>query len=130
MESLVSLVVYSIQQVWLSLQHNWPFLVLSVFIATALKLFIDTEKVSAFLNCLNRCWGCGAHRRSITARDLGKTDRSAPARLKIDELEAGQALHEVRREAQGAVRRVAAIRGKGSCRRCKAAERRCHGSHR
>ena len=55
MESLVSLVVYSIQQVWLSLQHNWPFLVLSIFIATALKLFIDTEKVSAFL---------GRHRRA------------------------------------------------------------------
>jgi uncharacterized protein len=55
MESLLSLVIYSIQQVWLSLQHNWPFLVLSVLIATALKLFIDTEKVSAFL---------GRHRRA------------------------------------------------------------------
>src|SRR5512135_77267 len=50
MESLVSLVVTSIQQVWLSLQHNWPFLVLSVVIATALKLFVDTKKVSAFLD--------------------------------------------------------------------------------
>src|SRR3974377_1692344 len=50
MESLLSLIVYSIQQVWLSLQHNWPFLVLSIVIATALKLFIDTEKVSAFLD--------------------------------------------------------------------------------
>jgi uncharacterized membrane protein YraQ (UPF0718 family) len=55
MESLVSLVISSIQQVWLSLQHNWPFLVLSVFIATALKLFVDTEKISAFL---------GRHRRA------------------------------------------------------------------
>jgi uncharacterized membrane protein YraQ (UPF0718 family) len=49
MESLVSLVITSIQQVWLSLRHNWPFLVLSVVIATALKLFINTMQVSAFL---------------------------------------------------------------------------------
>ncbi len=49
MESLLSLIVDSIQQVWLSLQHNWPFLVLSVIIATALKLFVDTTQVSAFL---------------------------------------------------------------------------------
>lgn len=49
MESLLSLIVYSIQQVWLSLQHNWPFLVLSVVIATALKLFVDTTQISAFL---------------------------------------------------------------------------------
>ncbi len=50
MESLVDLVAKSIEQVWLSLQHNWPFLVLSVVIATALKLFIDTKQVSAFLD--------------------------------------------------------------------------------
>ncbi len=55
MESLISLVVHSIQQVWLSLQHNWPFLALSVVIATALKLFVDTARVSAFL---------GRHRRA------------------------------------------------------------------
>jgi uncharacterized protein len=55
MESLLSLIIYSIQQVWLSLQHNWPFLLLSVLIATALKLFIDIEKISAFL---------GRHRRA------------------------------------------------------------------
>src|SRR5512140_1273382 len=55
MESLLGLVIKSIEQVWLSVQHNWPFLVLSVLIATALKLFIDTEQVSAFL---------GRHRRA------------------------------------------------------------------
>lgn len=49
MEALLNLVLKSIEQVWLTLQHNWPFLVLSVVIATALKLFIDTEKISAFL---------------------------------------------------------------------------------
>ena len=55
MEFLLSLVVKSIEQVWLSVQHNWPFLVLSVVIATALKLFVDTTQVSAFL---------GRHRRA------------------------------------------------------------------
>ncbi len=55
MEPLLNLVVKSIEQVWLSLQHNWPFLVLSVVIATALKMFVDTAQVSAFL---------GRHRRS------------------------------------------------------------------
>src|SRR5512136_2381995 len=55
MESLLYLAIKSIEQVWLSLQHNWPFLVLSVVIATALKLFIDNAQVSAFL---------GRHRRA------------------------------------------------------------------
>lgn len=49
METLLNLVLKSIEQVWLTVQHNWPFLVLSVVIATALKLFVDTEKISAFL---------------------------------------------------------------------------------
>ena len=39
----------SIAQVWLSLQHNWPYLLLSVAIATLLKLYINAEKVSALL---------------------------------------------------------------------------------
>jgi uncharacterized membrane protein YraQ (UPF0718 family) len=50
MESLLSLTLKAIEQVWLSLQHNWPFLVLSVVIATALKLCVDTTQVSAFLS--------------------------------------------------------------------------------
>ncbi len=29
--------------------HNWPFLVVSVLIAAALKLFTDSDKISAFL---------------------------------------------------------------------------------
>jgi uncharacterized membrane protein YraQ (UPF0718 family) len=55
MESLLNLVVTSIEQVWLTLLHNWPYLLLSVVIATALKLFVDTARVSAFL---------GRHRRA------------------------------------------------------------------
>lgn len=69
MESLFCLIVYSIQQVWLSLQHNWPFLLMSVFIATALKLFIDTEKVSAFL-CRHRRVGVIAATGAAVATPL------------------------------------------------------------
>ena len=50
MEFILNLTIQSIQQVLLTLQHNWPFLVASVVIATLLKLYIDAERVSAFLN--------------------------------------------------------------------------------
>jgi len=50
MEFILNLTIQSIQQVLLTLQHNWPFLVASVVIAVLLKLYIDAERVSAFLN--------------------------------------------------------------------------------
>jgi uncharacterized membrane protein YraQ (UPF0718 family) len=50
MEFILIVVIKSIEQVWLSLLHNWPYLVVSVAIATLLKLYVDAEKVSAFLN--------------------------------------------------------------------------------
>ena len=50
MEFILSLVIKSVEQVALTLSHNWPFLVVSVVIATLLKLYLDAEKVSAFLN--------------------------------------------------------------------------------
>ncbi len=49
MESLLTLVSTSISQVLLTLQHNWPYLLVSVLIAVALKLYVDADKVSAFL---------------------------------------------------------------------------------
>lgn len=49
MESILNLAVNSAAQVLATLQHNWPYLVLSVVIATLLKLYVDAEKVSAFL---------------------------------------------------------------------------------
>lgn len=39
----------AIAQVLLSLLHNWPYLLLSILIASALKIYVDQEKVSAFL---------------------------------------------------------------------------------
>ncbi len=39
----------AIAQVFLSIIHNWPYLIASILIAAALKVFVDQEKVSAFL---------------------------------------------------------------------------------
>jgi len=50
MDFILRLVTQSIAQVWLSLQHNWPYLIMSVVIATLLKLYVNSEVVSAFLN--------------------------------------------------------------------------------
>ena len=50
MEYILNLAVVSVGQVLLTLQHNWPFLIASVVIASLLKLYVDAAKVSAFLN--------------------------------------------------------------------------------
>lgn len=50
MEFFLSLVTESVKQVFLTLQHNWPFLVVSVLIAALLKLFLDADRVSKFMN--------------------------------------------------------------------------------
>jgi uncharacterized membrane protein YraQ (UPF0718 family) len=50
MEFILSVAIMSIEQVWLTLLHNWPYLFVSVVIAALLKLFVNAEKVSAFLN--------------------------------------------------------------------------------
>src|SRR5512147_657080 len=39
----------AIAQVLLSIIHNWPYLLASILIATALELYVDQSKVSAFL---------------------------------------------------------------------------------
>lgn len=39
----------ALAQVLLALLHNWPYLLASILIASAIKLFVDQEKVSAFL---------------------------------------------------------------------------------
>jgi len=50
MDFLKELAVTSMGQVLLTLQHNWPYLVASVVIASLLKLYVNAEKVSALLN--------------------------------------------------------------------------------
>ncbi|RPI84650.1 MAG: hypothetical protein EHM41_12805, partial [Chloroflexi bacterium] len=50
MEFFLNLVIESAKQVLLTLQHNWPFLVVSIVIAALLKLFLDADRVSNFMN--------------------------------------------------------------------------------
>jgi hypothetical protein len=50
MEFIINLASISVTKVLLTLQHNWIYLVLSVIIATVLKLYVNAEKVSALLN--------------------------------------------------------------------------------
>ena len=54
MELILSSAVNSIGQVWVTLQHSWLYLVIGIVIATALKLYVNAEKVSAFLNRYRR----------------------------------------------------------------------------
>ena len=49
MEFLTNLLLKTVLQVWITFTHNWPFLLVSVLIAVALKLYVDASKVSAFL---------------------------------------------------------------------------------
>jgi uncharacterized membrane protein YraQ (UPF0718 family) len=49
MNFIFDLALKAMTQTLTSLQHNWPYLLVSVIIATLLKLYINTEKVSAFL---------------------------------------------------------------------------------
>ena len=50
MEFTFDLALKAVAQVLVSLQHNWPYLLASVVIATLLKVNVDTQKISAFLN--------------------------------------------------------------------------------
>ena len=50
MEFFLNVVIESVGQVWVTLLHNWPYLVASVVIATLLKLYVNAQQVSAFLN--------------------------------------------------------------------------------
>jgi len=46
MDFIFDLIIKSIGQVWLTLQHNWPYLVLSVVMAALLKLYLVPKRVS------------------------------------------------------------------------------------
>jgi uncharacterized protein len=49
MDAIISLVLRTVGEVWLTFSHNWPFLIVSTLIAVGLKLYLDPKKVSAFL---------------------------------------------------------------------------------
>lgn len=50
MDFILSLATRSMGQVWQTFLHNWPYLAASVIIASLLKLYLNGDKVSAFLN--------------------------------------------------------------------------------
>lgn len=49
MDFLTTLIMESAGKVWVSLTHNWPFLAVSVVIATLLKLYTNQDKIAVFL---------------------------------------------------------------------------------
>lgn len=50
MDTITNLFATALTSTWVSFTHNWPFLIFSVIMAVALKLFLKPEKVSAILN--------------------------------------------------------------------------------
>jgi uncharacterized membrane protein YraQ (UPF0718 family) len=60
MDFIAHLIAQSALQVWTTFLHNWPFLLVSVFIAVGLKLYIKPDKVSAFLGRYRRAGILGA----------------------------------------------------------------------
>jgi len=46
----IDLMGTALARVWVTFTHNWPILLVSAAIATAMKLYIDQKKVAAFLN--------------------------------------------------------------------------------
>jgi uncharacterized protein len=51
---VVDLLVKTMGQVWLTFTHNWPFLVVSVVVASLMKLYLDQDKVAAFMKRYSR----------------------------------------------------------------------------
>jgi hypothetical protein len=51
---VVNLLVQTLGQVWLTFTHNWPFLIVSVLVASLMKLYLDQNKVAAFMKRYSR----------------------------------------------------------------------------
>jgi len=60
MEFIANLFFESLGKVWITFTHNWPFLLASVLISVGLKLYIQPEKVSAFLTRYRKVGVLGA----------------------------------------------------------------------
>lgn len=48
-EFVLNLLLQSAKGVWLTFVHNWPFLLFSILIAVLLKLYVNADRLSAFL---------------------------------------------------------------------------------
>lgn len=49
MNAFTELILQTLQQVALSLRHNWPFLLVSILVASLLNHYLNSRKISAFL---------------------------------------------------------------------------------
>jgi uncharacterized protein len=49
MSNLAALISTALAQVWATFQHNWPFLLVSAFIAAGMKLYLNQEAIGSFL---------------------------------------------------------------------------------
>jgi uncharacterized membrane protein YraQ (UPF0718 family) len=59
-------VINALQQVWITLTHNWPFLLASVLISVALRLYIDPKKATGFITRYRRIGIFGAKAAAVT----------------------------------------------------------------
>jgi uncharacterized protein len=66
MPAIDTLVIHALQQVWITLTHNWPFLVASVVISVALRLYVDPRKATAFITRYRRVGIIGATAAAVT----------------------------------------------------------------
>lgn len=66
MEFFLSLVLKSLSQVWLTFQHNWPFLVVSILLAGVLKIYMDPVRISTFLMQHRKAGVLGATAVAVT----------------------------------------------------------------
>ena len=51
---LVDLLLKTLGQVWATFTHNWPFLIVSVVVASLMKLYLDQNRVAAFMKRYSR----------------------------------------------------------------------------
>jgi hypothetical protein len=66
MNALIHLAQQSLAQVALSLRHNWPFLALSILIASVLNHFLDSRRIATFLRRHRRAGVLGATALAVT----------------------------------------------------------------
>lgn len=66
MDFITQLIMKTALQVWTTFLHNWPFLLVSILIAVALKLYTNPEKISAFLTRYRRAGVVGATAAAVT----------------------------------------------------------------
>jgi uncharacterized membrane protein YraQ (UPF0718 family) len=62
----INLTLQSLEKVWVSFTHNWPFLLASVVISVALRLYVKPEKSTRFLTRYRRVGVLGATAVAVT----------------------------------------------------------------